>query len=588
MRYILFLFLGMLAACNQPQEDGSNDQTITATKSKAHLIEHSDKQAIVDAIPSLKAYQTKVEEVLSSILPIVQFDENDVRDNRALIAQDIALHDVRFLKNLTEKDLQKNLHNEITNIAAVPQNVLLRKKINCKTGNCYEVEMYNFFYNSVTKAIVDIERKRVLAVEHLPATTPTISQRLGNLAKKIVLNNNDIAQLVGYKEGELFTNYQIKIQESKCERNRHLCIGVLFESDEKTLWTIVDMNDAHVMGWQWVNNPDEKRPVIITGRTLQNDFVMENYCGTLNTITQNDWEVNYELTSSDGVEIKNVKYKGEEIIRSAKLVDWHVNYKFKEGFGYSDAMGCPMFSSAAVVAFEGPSTRPIYENGQEVGFAFIQDFRSPVWPLACNYRYENRYEFYFDGSFRITGVNQGLGCGEDGWYRPVLRIDLTPADDQKETFAQWDGQQWQTWDKEQWNRQQANSKYTPEGYLYSIQTGSNKGYYIEPGNGQFNDGGRGDNAYTYLVKLNKGEGEEDLPTFGQCCNDNHEQGPEQFIDDKDNVVNEDLVIWYVPEMVNDNRPGKEYCWAKIDVENGKPSFLTWQGVIGPKFIPYTK
>ncbi len=40
--------------------------------------------------------------------------------------------------------------------------------------------------------------------------------------------------------------------------------------------------------------------------------------------------------------------------------------------------------------------------------------------MACNYRYENRFEFYFDGSFRVVGVNKGRGCGDQSQYIALL------------------------------------------------------------------------------------------------------------------------------------------------------------------------
>lgn len=44
--------------------------------------------------------------------------------------------------------------------------------------------------------------------------------------------------------------------------------------------------------------------------------------------------------------------------------------------------------------------------------------------------------------------------------------------------------------------------------------------------GQFNDGGRGDNAYLFVTKqhLDKDEGEKDLVTIGPCCNTDYKLG----------------------------------------------------------------
>ena len=56
----------------------------------------------------------------------------------------------------------------------------------------------------------------------------------------------------------------------------------------------------------------------------------------------------------------------------------------------------------------------------------------------CNYRYQSRFEFYDDGSFRIMGVNHGKGCNDSAVYKPVFRIDLEIGEG-GENIAQWNG-----------------------------------------------------------------------------------------------------------------------------------------------------
>jgi hypothetical protein len=63
------------------------------------------------------------------------------------------------------------------------------------------------------------------------------------------------------------------------------------------------------------------------------------------------------------------------------------------------------------------------------------------------------------------------------------------------------------------------------------------------------------------------EGESDFPTLGPCCNTDHKQGPEVFLNDE-NLENSGIVLWYVPVIRNDSRPGNEYCWAESILENG--------------------
>ncbi|MFZ8507299.1 hypothetical protein ACO1M3_13835, partial [Staphylococcus aureus] len=86
--------------------------------------------------------------------------------------------------------------------------------------------------------------------------------------------------------------------------------------------------------------------------------------------------MDYLLTGSDGLMISNVKYKSQQVINSAKLVDWHVSYSGTDGFGYSDAVGCPVFSEAAVVATEPPQVANIMEADTVAGFMLEQKFFS--------------------------------------------------------------------------------------------------------------------------------------------------------------------------------------------------------------------
>lgn len=577
--------LANLLACggnSSEQAIGSSTEN-TSIKGPQQLLAAIPVSNMETVIPALSVYQQELKTTLASERPVVLMKREAYIKQEMVLAQQLALATPEFIRDLFHKETGQALHNEITGIRQLTDQEVLDFKINALAADCYRVEMYNYFYNATAIAIVNVKNRQVLGVNHMPAIAPENNKRIENLAAQVAIHYPGVAKQLNTEVGVLPTDYTLSIQDSKCERTRHYCVAVVFEKGNKKLWTIVDINDWMVIGWQWIENETKERPVAVSQRTIQNAFVMEDYCNKDNKLERTDWDITYTLTSSDGLEIKNVKFKGKEVVHSAKLVDWHVSYTFNEGFGYSDAIGCPMYSAAAVVAFAAPEIIDIAGGG----FALIQDFRSPVWPLACNYRYQNRYEFYPDGSFRITGVNLGIGCGADGEYRPVFRIDMGSAN---ESFAQWDGGDWKTWDIENWNLQNGKSTYTPEGYLYQISTKAG-GYFIEPGNMQFGDGGRGDNAYTYITVKNegKGEGELDMSTFGECCNTDYHQGPETFMNPAEKLAGKELIIWYVPQMFNDKEKGKEYCWAAVDVNDmGKAKFKTWQGIIGPKFVPFNK
>lgn len=316
---------------------------------------------------------------------------------------------------------------------------------------------------------------------------------------------------------------------------------------------------------------------------------MQNFCETVNSLSRDGWEMDYVITGSDGLKVSNARFKDKAVLNSAKVVDWHVSYSREDGFGYSDAVGCPMFSASSVVAFNGPRVEEITENGQVIGFALIQDFRSPVWPLPCNYRYENRYEFYNDGRYRMAVANHGRGCGNDGTYRPVMRIDVAASgSSNSQVFSEWENDQWLPWETEQWQLQDEDTAYTPEGYQYKITRSDDSGYYIEPGQGQFADGGQGDNAFVYVTSQNpkRDEGESDMITIGACCNTDYRQGPEKFMEPSEPINERDSVIWYVPQQKNSDTPGQEYCWADTVIKDGAPDIQTWPCYSGPMFVPF--
>jgi hypothetical protein len=211
------------------------------------------------------------------------------------------------------------------------------------------------------------------------------------------------------------------------------------------------------------------------------------------------------------------------------------------------------------------------------------------WISDCNYRYEQHFEFYTDGRFRVKTGAFGRGCGNnqlsEATYRPVVRMDLAVHEDAANTFSTWDGSQWVIQNTEGWWLQSA--PYTTEGYLYRIEhENSGFAYYMEPGQGQFGDFGTGDNAFTYLTLHRASEGDADTGALGTCCNTNYQQGPHTFVNGE-NVRNKNLVLWYVPASetittwaVNNGFGERQYCWTDS-------ATLNWPCWSGPMFTPNT-
>lgn len=541
------------------------------------------------AVPALATYEAAVAEALASTPPILLLTE-ELADEEQRLAQSLAIQDPEFLVFAGDPLTGEPVRTEIMSVRPVLASDVVDANAACAQTRCYRVELYNYATNTAATAFVDVDGREVVTVQHQPNAQPDINHRLLDLAVDIAVNAPEVAEALGFTPGDdeaTMPNVKTALNGTRCERSRHLCVAPTFLVDDRALFAIVDLTDGRLVGVRWTDLGESGPAELITERSLQNEYVMANYCEKDNSLARSGWEMVYMITSSDGLKVSDVTFEGRPVMRSAKLVDWHVSYSREDGFGYSDAIGCPMFSSAGAVAFEGPSVEEIVDGEEVVGFALVQDFRSPVWPAPCNYRYEQRYEFYDDGRFRVVAGNLGRGCGDDGTYRPVLRIDpIASADGSEDSFAEWDGESWVTWEEEGWGPQD-EALYTPEGYQFRIAGPDGAGFYVEPGRGQFGDGGRGDEALVYVAARdpNRDEGDSDLVTIGSCCNTDHQQGPEQFTDPPEQIDGEDLVFWYVAEMQNDDTPGSEYCWADANIVDGSPTIQVWPCYSGPMFIP---
>ena len=579
---IVTLLLGSLALAACQTETPSSP---SPTPSGGVLATPLDPASLAEQVPALATRRAEVAAALQATPPILLLTG---LEGAAAQAQTLVLQHNDFLTYAYDASTGAPLRNEIMVVRLALPSDLTDSNNACPAQNCYRVEMYNYALNLTTVAFVDAAANHVSTVSHQHNVQPEIPPALSDLAVEIARHAPEVQVALGGTPGTpVMPNVKTALNGSQCERSRHLCVAPTFILGDRALWAIVDLTDEQLVGIRWTEL-GPSGPATVTERGLQNEIVYATYCQQSHFLNQEGWEMSYVLTSSDGLKLSNVRYQGQVVLYSASLVDWHVSYSQQDGFGYSDAVGCPIFSSAAVVAFAGPTVQEIQANGTVIGFALVQDFRSPDWPVPCNYRYEQRYEFYHDGRFRVAAANLGRGCGDDGTYRPVLRLDITGGSaGAQDTLAEWDGQIWQPWTAEGWQRQDDHTPYTPEGYQYRLTGADGQGFYIEPGQGQFTDRGRGDNAFLYLTRTDDDhdEGKSDLPTLGACCNTDYQQGPEQFITPAEPTNGQDLVIWYVPQIENEATPGQEYCWADTVIENGVPVAHAWPCYAGPMFVP---
>lgn len=537
----------------------------------------------------LKARRQVISTVLSAAQPVIELAFEGKAIEKAN-AQKIALSDARVQRVFRDEKTKKPLLNEVFGVYAVrPTDLPPNAQMACTTGNCYRVELYNYALNLTTIVLVNNSTKRAETVNYFPQQQPDLPPHLAQLALLIAADSPEVQAEYGAKPDTargLMAATKTALNRSRCERSLHLCVAPTFVKNDKALWAIVDLTTLKTIGVRWTN-------VGTTGnrtseRKLQNEKIMSCCCDKEMSLERDKWQMQYSLTRSDGLRVSQIRYQNMPVVNDLKMVDWHVSYSNTDGFGYSDAIGCPEFSQAAVVAIDEPHILPLIDNDNEtdtVGFVIEQTYSSEGWPTPCNYNYLQRFEFYRDGSFRPVIASLGRGCGNNGTYRPVTRIAWAGSES---SFFEWKNTQWQQWQQEQWTQQTELSSLTPENYWGKIVDKNDRGFYMVANNGQLDEYSRGDQAYLYVTKHkpNGGEGDTDLPTIGPCCNTDYKQGPEKFIEPQpDPITNTELVLWYVAQLKNDDTPGKEYCWAESVLENGVYVAKTFPCYSGAMFVP---
>ena len=104
------------------------------------------------------------------------------------------------------------------------------------------------------------------------------------------------------------------------------------------MWTIVDLTDLSlVAAATGTDQGSTGRRRIESEATLQ-DAAIAPLCDTPQQIDRDGWQASYLLTSSDGLELRDVSYQGRPLLTSIKVVDWHVGYRGvdEQRVGFSD------------------------------------------------------------------------------------------------------------------------------------------------------------------------------------------------------------------------------------------------------------
>jgi|GEM_PF-681306 len=451
----------------------------------------------------------------------------------------------------------------------------------CAAADCRQVEIYNFDENAAVKALVNLDTGSVLDVLFTPGEHPGINKRLADRALDIAVNAPEVIEALGYRPTNSTTApVPGDLAGTSCD-GTHLCVAPTFRVADRILWAVVDLTDDTLAGSGWTNPLPEDGDAV--------PFIPEG-CPTPGAVDRDGWTLAYGVTGHDGLEVANAAFNGVDVFSSIKTVEWHVHYV--GDWGFRDSTGCSGGGGGYPIYPYGPThVFDLLDNQNNViGFEVVQDFRMGNWGNGCNYRYDQRIQFFTDGRFRTVHGAYGRGCAIDGTYRPVTRINIAVNGEEDDNFAYYDGANWVELATEDFRLPYFDPQFpgngphelTPENVSWRVTDANGGGYYLEQDLGQFpqDPTGRGAAPFVYATLHHPNEGDTDLGGIGPCCNGDHQQGPELFINGE-SIANENLVLWYVPQMVTDVTPDDYYCWTV----SGQPNPETYPCFAGPMFHP---
>ncbi len=433
----------------------------------------------------------------------------------------------------------------------------------CAQNDCRQVEIYDFDTDAAVTAIVDLTASAVRDVLAQPGVHPAASQRVNAAAVEIARASTELRRELGYvPDASSLTPMDGGLAGSACDHGDY-CLAMTVPDGRSLVWAVVDVTSGKLAGIvRTPVQPEDAGPALPAAPAL---------CPAPGSVTRGGWTVSFETTPSDGFRVYDAYHNGVEALDSAKIVEWHVDYG---STGFTDATGCGG-SGYTILPSGETEVDSILDGADVIGFDVHQDFRMPNWGNNCNYRYQQHFQFFNDGRFRVVGAAYGRGCSMSGIYRPVVRLDLAVDGQAGDSFAAWNGVHWQARPTEGWWPQTAT--VTPEGYQWRVTDASGMGYYIEPGAGQFDDAGQGDFALIYATQHHAAEGDTDMGAIGICCNDDEHQGPDQYVN-AESIAGADLVLWYVAQLRTVVAPGSYYCWTVSTSE-------TYPCPAGPMFVP---
>ncbi len=406
--------------------------------------------------------------------------------------------------------------------------------------------LYVYPTNTSLTVVLD-DRAQVVDLQALARSQPEIPQELAELATQIAVASPETAQALGVTPtAAMALDYasatKASVVGTPCERSHHLCVSPVFAWGTQALWMIVDLTDLRLVGAAtWTEQGQSSRRRDVSEAALE-DAALAPLCDTPQTLERDGWQASYQLTSSDGLELRDVAFQRRPLVASVKVVDWHVGYAAGSG---GPAGGILRHRGLPGLLLGGDhSLQPAQRHGR--GGRWLPAAHDlPLAELAPGLQ----LPVHLHGALRRRRDadrpvgNEGRGCGIEGVYHPVLRI-APPAGDLGLL---------QTAPRPRYRRR-------------ASRVAGGCGIGVSCRRGADNAGlGRRDAG---LCLLERGQARPraratyraSAPAAGWIS----QQGPEAFVTPAEPMTDA-AVIWYVPQITNAERAR---CWADMEVRAG--------------------
>ncbi len=237
-------------------------------------------------------------------------------------------------------------------------------------------------------------------------------------------------------------------------------------------------------------------------------------------IVQDNWDLFYSATSSDGVRIETASFKGFFVFGSGMTIP-QIRVFYPDGSILDDQLGSGGTAGSPIPLVS------LDKVNITSGFKIVAVYQMVGWPNACTYKYTQRYTFLSSGEIRIHLEAFGPGCSTTHHYHVNWRLDFDIEGAGGDFF--WhnlSGTNWETPAQE--GSFPDDGLNDPQGFEWvNFEGSTGRAFWLNPTSA--------DNANFYILKFNSGEGGADLAAITT---------PDTFVNGEA-VQNTNNVDWYI-------------------------------------------